>query len=184
MSAPYAIGDIDSQEKGSAARANKDKPMWSYMPLAQISELIFRVSWDHKLVKDTELIDLHHLTGALGKFQAQGTKEAALNVLEVGTRFLMQATDTDFDGAMCQVIKVWQFGERQYARFNWMKGMAWSETINSAQRHVMHMFKKEAFDADSKLHHGAHFICNAMMMVHYAEYYKEGNDLPIQWFSS
>lgn len=174
-----AIGDLESQEKGSAARANAGKPVWMYMPLRQISGLMVRLD-DTKECQPT----LAGLTEKLALFQERGTKQAAFDVLEWGTRYLMKATDTDFDGAMCQVIEVWKLGEEKYARYNWMKGMAWSETINSAQRHVMKMYKGEWIDQDSGQHHAAHFICNAMMMVHFVEYYREGNDLPVQWFTT
>lgn len=170
------IGSLESQEKGSAARKNAGKPVWSYMPLRQISGLMLR------LKEDKAPIDLYQLTDLLGKFQSRGTLLTAFDVLEYGTRYFMQVTNSNFDQAMQHVIKVWEIGERKYAKFNWMKGMPWSEPINSAQRHVMHMFNGEYIDQDSGEHHAAHFICNAMMMVHYVAHYPEGNDLPVQWF--
>lgn len=171
-----AIGNLESQEKGTAARANADKPQWSYMPLQQVVDLMT------VLEHSTSPPSLFHLVQALAKFQQYGTKQAAFAVLEWGTRFLMNATASDFNGAMCHVIKVWKLGEEKYARYNWMKGMPWSEPINSAQRHIMHMYNGEQLDQDSGQHHAAHFVCNAMMMVHYVEYYPEGNDLPVKWF--
>jgi hypothetical protein len=64
-----------------------------------------------------------------------------------------------------------------------MKGMRWSEVINSAQRHIMALYGGEEIDDDSGEHHGAHLICNAMMLLHFVEFYPEGNDLPIKWFT-
>lgn len=171
------IGSLESQEKGSAARKNAGKPVWSYMPLNQIAYLM-------SAIQDADPIkpDLPDLTHALGQFQAHGTFEDAFHVLESGTRYFMLSTGSTFEQAMEHVIKVWKLGEQKYAKFNWMKGMPWSEPINSAQRHVMHMFNGEYIDQDSGEHHAAHFICNAMMMVHYVAHYPEGNDLPVQWF--
>lgn len=170
------IGSIESQEKGSAARKNAGKPVWSYMPLCQVAALMQRL--EHPEQPPT----LVELTNALGWFQALGTSNKALRVLELGTRYLMYAANINFDQAMQHVIKVWELGEIKYARYNWMKGMPWSEAINSAQRHVMCMFKGEELDPDSGQHHAAHFICNAMMMLHFVDHYSEGNDLPVKWF--
>jgi len=170
------IGSLESQEKGSAARKNAGKPTWSSLPLQQVADLMLAMT------RTQPAFGLSALTAALGAFQAEGTHYRAFDVLELGTRYLMQATGTNFDGAMCQVIKVWELGEKKYARYNWMKGMPWTETINSAQRHVMHMFNGEQIDKDSGEHHAAHFICNAMMMLHFVQYYPEGNDLPVKWF--
>lgn len=170
------IGSLESQEKGSAARSNAGKPVWSYMPLCQVAGLMSAI----KRPSDTPT--LADLTNALGWFQARGDFAEAFRVLELGTRYLMFATGTSFDEAMRQVIRVWELGEQKYARYNWMKGMPWSETLNSAQRHVMHMFNGEQVDKDSGEHHAAHFICNAMMMLHFVEHYPEGNDLPVKWF--
>ena len=35
-----AVGDVNSKEMGSAARANGDKPDWFLMPLGQVSHLM------------------------------------------------------------------------------------------------------------------------------------------------
>ena len=172
------IGDLKSQEKGSAARANANKPRWALMPLAQVSAMM----WKLKDFEEIEPPSLHELTAALGKWQEDGTYTAALNVLEEGYRYLMHVTGTNFDEASRQVIAVWELGEKKYATYNWMKGMPWTELLNSAQRHVIHMLNGHQLDDDSGEHHAAHFICNAMMMVHYTLYYPEGNDLPVNWF--
>jgi hypothetical protein len=122
------------------------------------------------------------LTAALGRFQELGNLETARQLSYLATRYLMYNEMINFDEAMQRVINVWVLGEQKYARFNWMKGMAWSEVVNSAQRHIIAMYNGHSFDAESKEHHAAHLICNAMMLVHYVVHYPDGNDLPIKWF--
>lgn len=170
------IGDLESQEKGSAARKNAGKARWCLMPLKQIAGLMWY------LKKDEEPPSLADLTWTLGEFQANGNYDSAFNVLEKGYRYLMHVTGTNFDEASKMVINVWEAGEVKYATYNWMKGMPWTELLNSAQRHVMRMHNGDQVDKDSGEHHAAHFICNAMMMVHYVNYFEEGNDLPVKWF--
>lgn len=140
--------------------------------------------WRLKDFDECEPPSLSDLAYRLGNFQATGKYEEALAVLEDGYRYLMHVTGTNFDEASKQVINVWELGEKKYATYNWMKGMPWTELLNSAQRHVMHMENGYQIDDDSGEHHGAHFICNAMMMVHYTQFYPEGNDLPVKWFTS
>lgn len=170
------IGSLESQEKGSARRLNANKPVWSFMPLHQIAGLMI------KLLKETEPPSLADLTNKLGWYQAKGDFASAFDVLEVGYRYLMHTQELTFNEACEKVIYVWEFGAKKYAKFNWMKGMPWSELISSAQRHVMAMLDGSSIDPDSGELHAAHFICNAMMLVHYVDHYPEGNDLPVEWF--
>lgn len=175
-----AIGDLKSKEKGSAARKNAGKARWCLMPLGQVAT----VMWALKGSNAAEPPSLCDLTAALGSWQASGGYQSALHVLVQGYRYLMHVTGTSFDEASKQVINVWELGEQKYATYNWMKGMPWTELLNSAQRHVMHMENGYQIDDDSNEHHAAHFICNAMMMVHYTKFYPEGNDLPVEWFTT
>ena len=171
-----AIGNIESQKKGSGARANNGKPDWSLMPLTQVSWLMSRIAGSEKTVYLTQLPAL------LGQFQEQGTRQCAFDILEYGVRYFMVDSAINFQQVMESVIKVWHSGAEKYTAFNWMKGMPWSVPLACAQRHVMAIFRDEELDPESGEHHMAHFICNAMMLVHYTHYYQEGNDLPVQWF--
>lgn len=173
------IGDIDSQDMGSAARACGGKPQWDYMPLQQIAVLWTRL----RCQDEPRTVGLADLTNVLGWHQARGCYASAMDVLEYGTLFLMQDLDCDMFEALEEVIKVWEFGAQKYASFNWMKGMPWSKVVASAQRHVIALMRGGIEDSESGCHHGAHYICNAMMLVHYADHYKEGNDLPVQWYT-
>jgi len=170
------IGDLNSSEQGSAARNNANKPRWALMPLFQIGHLMDALKSNYDQVR------LCDLTFVLGNFQRTGEHSAALDCLELGYRYLMHATNTNFDQASQMVIAVWEAGEKKYAAYNWMKGMPWTEVLNSAQRHVIHMLNGNQIDSETGQHHAAHFICNCMMLVHYTVNYPEGNDLPCKWF--
>jgi len=71
------------------------------------------------------------------------------------------------------------YGRDKYAAWNWAKGMDWSIPYDCAQRHLSAwFFKKEELDVESSLHHIDHAICNLIMLKHFLEYYKEGDDRP------
>lgn len=173
------IGDLASEARGSGARANAGKLPWGYMPLRTVADVMY------KLKDSTDLLTGPiALMNILGKFQERGDYESALELLVASIRWLIQEEPSaSFTGAMTEVIKVWQHGEEKYAKFNWMKGMPWSEVVNSAARHIMAVHIGEYFDKESLLPHPAHLACNATMLVHYTLHYPEGNDLPVQWFT-
>lgn len=78
-----------------------------------------------------------------------------------------------------EVVRVWEYGERKYARWNWAKGMKWSVPYACIMRHLSAWWwKGERNDNESGYHHLAHVICNVMMLLHYETKYKEGDDRP------
>jgi len=170
----FAIGDIDSVEKGSAARACDGKPDWSLMPLHQIAYIL-----GHECPCT---VTTATLTNQLGWFQARGEWLDARKFLTMSVRLLQQEMDAPLNQAMWEVIAVWEHGREKYDAFNWMKGMAWSQVVASAQRHIMSLAGGTKIDEESNRYHAAHIVCNAMMLCHYVDHYKEGNDLPTQWF--
>lgn len=176
------IGSIESQEKGSGARANAGKPRWELMPLSQIVWLLFRDVCVNPL--DPNLTTkLEVLVNELSYFQRYADAKAAQSVLKHSFMYLREQLNTDFTGTCEEIIRVWEHGEKKYASFNWMKGMPWSSVVGAYMRHIQWLLKGEAIDKESGLHHGAHLVCNAMMMVHFVEYYPDGNDLPVKWFT-
>ncbi len=168
------IGDLASHEMGSAARSNSGKPDWSLMPLSQISAIL----WP----KDP-LNNLGMLLGSLGAFQEKGDAQSAYKFLQHAVYYTAQDTGCTEREILEDVILIWEFGKKKYAAFNWMKGMAWSNVIASATRHIIALFEGQMLDDESEMHHGLHVICNAMMLCHYVQNYKEGNDLPCNYFS-
>jgi hypothetical protein len=78
--------------------------------------------------------------------------------------------------------KVWEYGKRKYAAWNWAKGMPWSVPFACAMRHLSAWQQGEEIDEESGLPHLAHAMCNLRMLVLFSETYREGDDRPPrQW---
>lgn len=173
-------GDISSDEKGSGARFDNNKPQWGLMPLYQLLPLLH----DGLILEgpkiDDECIPVEDCVYQIAFFQRTG--QAVNDILRYSFAYLMDDMNVDFWDACEEVIRVWEHGEKKYASFNWMKGMSWNSVIGCYMRHVRKIKKGTTIDEESGRHHGAHLVCNAMMLVHFATYYPEGNDLPIRWF--
>lgn len=111
----FAVGDIDSVEKGSGARANLGKVSLTTVPL-------------------------HLFAGAARVFMA---------------------------------------GKLKYAEWNWAKGMEWSIPADCLLRHFTKWWwMGEDHDPETGEHHIDYMICNLLMLKHYSESYKEGDDRP------
>ncbi|MDE2102744.1 MAG: hypothetical protein KGL39_36200 [Patescibacteria group bacterium] len=72
--------------------------------------------------------------------------------------------------------RVWMYGEKKYARWNWMKGMDWSIPFACLMRHMAAWQRGEELDPESGLPHLAHAMCNLRMLTFYAEHYPEGDN--------
>src|SRR5690606_7050318 len=77
-----------------------------------------------------------------------------------------------------ECARVFEYGRRKYAAWNWAKGMPWSVPIGCAARHLLAMIRGEIDDPESTHPHRGHVFCNVVMLLHYMDYYPEGNDLP------
>lgn len=110
-----AIGDINSNEKGSGARFNDNKPDYSLIPMCTLED------------------------------------EA----------------------------RVWAYGKKKYAAWNWAKGMDWSIPFACLQRHLAAWQRGEELDQESGLPHLAHAMCNLRMLTLYSKIYVEGDDRPL-----
>lgn len=176
MTGKFNVGTLDSEERGSTARDNKDKTEWAYMPLDQIAYLAGILQHAEP---DESADDFLMVLDAIGVFQVRQNFPAATNLLVLAFRQYMASESITFVEACARVIKVWKVGEEKYAAFNWMKGSKWSVPLNSAYRHAMSYWEGNIYDKESGLNHQAHLICNIMMLVHYVSYYPEGNDLPL-----
>lgn len=79
---------------------------------------------------------------------------------------------------LISTVRVWEYGAKKYAAWNWTKGMPWSEPISCMLRHALCLMAGETHDPETGEPHWAHIICNCQMLEHYYHNYKEGNDLP------
>lgn len=77
--------------------------------------------------------------------------------------------------------RVWDYGRRKYAVWNWAKGMPWSVPVGCIMRHLAAFQRGEDLDPESGLPHLAHIACNVRMLTLYSKTYKEGDDRPTQW---
>lgn len=175
-------GDINSQEKGSGARADTGKPNWGLMPLNQIVIMHNCALIDEGPCPEDPMM-LDDLLQTLAAFQSIGAPNLVKDLLNQSMVYLMDNMNAEFTDACEEVIRVWEHGEEKYAAFNWMKGMSWNSIIACYMRHWVKLNKGTEIDEESGRHHGAHLVCNAMMLCHYVEYYPQGNDLPTRWFS-
>ena len=179
---PMSRGDLGSTQKGSGARADAGKPSWGLMPLTQLLPLL-----NDGLIRESpqslnSYLPVEDCIYQVAYFQRAGTLNSALDILRYSFVHLMDSGNMDFWDACEEVIRVWEYGEKKYAPFNWMKGMSWNSIVGCYMRHVRAIKKGTKIDKESGRLHAAHLVCNAMMLVHYCEFYPEGNDLPVRWY--
>ena len=153
-----AVGDVNSSERGSGARYNDGKPDLALIPLTILAESF----------NDTPAAEhaIHDALHCLGMFQTTGDKgwlERALRAVNL-------------DWRVC--ARVFEYGKKKYAAWNWAKGMAWSIPIACAGRHALAILEGEVNDSESGLQHTGHFMANVVMLRHFVDTFPEGNDLP------
>lgn len=78
--------------------------------------------------------------------------------------------------------RVWSYGKKKYAAWNWCKGMDWDVPFSCLMRHMAHWQRGEENDQESGLPHLAHAMCNLRMLTLFSRTYKEGDTRPIKWF--
>jgi hypothetical protein len=75
--------------------------------------------------------------------------------------------------------RVFVYGCRKYAEWNWAKGGKWSTPFDCLCRHLFKWwFFGEECDRESGLHHLDHAMCNLAFLIHYKDTYKDGDDRP------
>ena len=71
--------------------------------------------------------------------------------------------------------RVFSYGEKKYARDNWLSGTKWSEFLGSALRHLLYWKMGEDLDPESGLPHLAHALWN-IGALHYYQSHSLGED--------
>lgn len=79
--------------------------------------------------------------------------------------------------------RVWEYGKRKYAAWNWAKGMSWSVPFACLMRHMAAWQRGEEIDPESGLPHLAHAACNLRMLTLYAKTFPQGDDRPKRWLT-
>jgi ribosomal protein L32 len=80
-------------------------------------------------------------------------------------------------------LRVWMYGAKKYAAWNWAKGMDWSVPFACAMRHLAAWQRGEDIDPESGQSHLAHAMCNLRMLTLYTKNYPEGDDRPKEWLA-
>lgn len=150
-----AIGDITSNAKGTGARFNDGKAPMEYIPLRLLA-----AHFGH--LKPVVLM--------LGQWQAGGDVDDLLAAYS----FL----GDDLREVVFEEARVFEYGTKKYAPWNWTKGMPWSVPLACATRHLLAMDASEELDPESGLPHRGHVACNIRMLMHYVDHYPEGDDRP------
>lgn len=156
-----AVGDLNSTEKGSGARANGGKPDLSLIPLVLMYEHL------DILKPDTSRLGPITALESLGVWQQTRDENYLYDVL----------TRLGADGWE-ECAHVFTYGKEKYAAWNWAKGMPWSVPLACAARHLLAMTTGELIDRESGHTHRGHVFCNIVMLLQYTKTYTEGNDLP------
>ena len=154
-----AVGDINSNAKGSGARANGDK-----VPMDLIPVSVWRNKWRIAMTQSVDSEQLLDIMYALQKWQ-EGEYKPLDKVLSFNC----------LEGA----CRVFAYGAGKYAAWNWAKGMAWSVPLGCALRHMQAVLDGEFIDDESGLPHIDHVFSNIVMLDYFEKHYPEGDDRPI-----
>ena len=163
----YSVGDPDSKEKGSGARANSGKADYSLQPLYQLVDQLHEYD-----------VAVAGVLNGMANFQITHNPVHLYDCMEI--LFVNIDDKADLSFFMDEVCKVWADGKIKYNAWNWSKGMPWSVALACGVRHILEL--TNGFDVDDKESGHktwAHAVCNIQMLIHYTQYYPEGNDLPI-----
>lgn len=77
-----------------------------------------------------------------------------------------------------QVAKVLLYGQLKYGKWNWRSGMAFTEILDSAQRHQDDWLEGNDLDHESRLHHLDHAICDLLFLRWYTKFCPKHDDRP------
>lgn len=158
-----SIGDVNSTERGSGARYNDGKPDLSLIPLRMIADSFLP---GDGFFADDDKAEAYDVMLFLGKYQETGDVQ-------------------HLDRALSWMVEYWgdcarvfDYGRKKYAAWNWAKGMPWSVPLACAGRHLVEILRGNPRDSESGELHFGHVMCNVVMLRLFADTYPEGNDLP------
>lgn len=80
--------------------------------------------------------------------------------------------------ALEDCARVFDYGRKKYAAWNWAKGMQWMVVFGCLLRHLYAWARGEDNDPESGLPHLGHAMCNLVMLTTFARTYPEGDDRP------
>lgn len=148
-----SIGDVNSPERGSGARFNDGKVDLTLLPPHLWKEMA-----DHLGTY------LRHEVDEVGRFWAGDDIIPAL----IGA-----LKEDELVGA----ARVFEYGKKKYAAWNWAKGMLWSVPVACYLRHSL-FANPEELDDESGLPHRHHAVCNLIMLDHLVRFCPDMDDRP------
>lgn len=80
--------------------------------------------------------------------------------------------------ALEDCARVFAYGRRKYAAWNWAKGMQWMVVFGCLLRHLYAWARGEDNDPESGLPHLGHAMCNLVMLSTFAHTYPDGDNRP------
>jgi hypothetical protein len=152
------IGDVNSDEPGSGARYNDGKDPLDLVPCRHWL-LLFK-NPNNRLILNW-LIKIQESPRPL-------TDE-------------IMAGPTLFTNDLVSASKVFEYGAKKYAAWNWAKGMDWSVPIGCAIRHMLAIEAHGlgALDDESNQTHWGHVVCNVIMLMWFIDLYPEGDNVAL-----
>lgn len=66
--------------------------------------------------------------------------------------------------ALLGMAQAFMYGAKKYDRFNYRKGLSYTQLTDSLMRHTLQFLKGEENDAESGLPHTYHILANAAML--------------------
>lgn len=164
------VGDVKSNARGSGARYNDGKPALELIPLRLIGMQFLAENIDFGDNRAPAAANaLIHLGGFQERNAADGMTDAA------HLRFAIASLNGDFN-AWYECARVFDYGRKKYAAWNWSKGMQWSVVLGCVGRHLLAIINGEENDPESGLSHRGHAMCNIVMLLTFLEVYPEGDD--------
>jgi hypothetical protein len=160
------VGDLDSDERGTGARANAGKTPLELIPVRIWSRVFGQALNDRGQGATAQQGELLVCVRALAEFQ-EGKGNGSELLSSIPAHWFVFAS------------YVMAYGLKKYKPWNWLKGQAWSVPIASALRHAWAVFiDEEELDHESGLLHIGHFTCKLIFLAMFYDTYPEGNDLP------
>jgi len=165
-----SIGDVSSNARGSGARYNDGKVAFELLPLRLLLDWLS----DNGLLPTEGFDDLREMLFHLADWQ-EGD-DAALDAA------LIAALPEPGLAGFTEAARVFEYGKKKYAAWNWAKGMPWSVPLGCIIRHsVFGEMAGEPIDPESGKKHRGHILCNLVMLLLYQQNYPEGDDRPKEW---
>jgi hypothetical protein len=164
------IGDVTSDAVGSGARFNDGKVPYELLPLLDIYHWSDDCEHGGSTLTCPQEIAwgvIEHL-GGLQRNKAMALHDALYDSVGWNPKL------SSFEPA----ARVFDYGRKKYAAWNWAKGMPWSVPLGCAVRHCLAIIGGEENDPESGLPHIGHVQCNLLMLLVYMRTYPQGNDLP------